>query len=479
MTEILNSINSIIWSNAMIILCIGEGIYFSIATRFLQISNFRDMLKLLFAKATNESGVSSFQAFAIALCGRIGTGNIVGVATAIAMGGPGSIFWMWVIAIFGAATAYVEATLGQIYKEKKDGEYRGGPAYYIEKGMGIKWYATLFAFVTVVSTGLLLPSVQSNSISSGLSTAFNIPTHYTAIALVVLIILIISGGIKRISKFSEIIIPIMSGGYILLAFIIIGLNIHHVPSMFVLIFKSAFGMEEAFAGIVGAAISWGVKRGIYSNEAGQGTAPHAAAAAAVSHPAKQGLVQSFSIYVDTLLVCTATAFMILITGQYNITPPNVSPIVENIPGVEYTAFTQYAIGHHFPALGSAFVAIALFCFAFTTIIAYYYMAETNFAYLDKKNQYFKYGKWVIALMVIGSTYYGAIKTADAAWTLGDIGVGSMAWLNLIAILILHKPALKALKDYRAQKKEGKDPHFNPTDLGIKNSDYWENKAKKQ
>jgi AGCS family alanine or glycine:cation symporter len=474
MTDILNSINDIIWSNAMILLCIGAGIYFSIATKFLQITNFRDMLKLLFAKATNDSGVSSFQAFAIALCGRIGTGNIVGVATAIAMGGPGALFWMWTIAILGSATAYIEATLGQIYKEKKDGEYRGGPAYYIEKGIGLKWYAVLFALVTIVSTGLLLPSVQSNSISSGIQTAFNIPTHYTAIGLVALTLVIISGGIKRISKFSEIIIPIMSGGYILLALIIIAMNIGQVPSMFALIFKSAFGFEEAFSGIIGAAIAWGVKRGIYSNEAGQGTAPHAAAAAAVSHPAKQGLVQAFSIYVDTLLVCTATGFMILITGQYNVTPKDAAVIVENLPSVDYTGFTQYAIAYEFPAMGKAVVAIALFFFAFTTIIAYYYMAETNFAYLDKNNKYFRYGKWAIAAMVLFSTYYGAVKTADAAWTLGDIGVGSMAWLNLIAILILRKPALKALKDYRAQKKQGKDPHFNPNDLGIKNANYWEN-----
>ncbi|MET3732004.1 alanine/glycine:cation symporter family protein [Moheibacter stercoris] len=472
MTDFINKINGIVWSEALIILCIGAGIYFSIATKFLQITNFRDMLRLLFAKATNDSGVSSFQAFSVALCGRIGTGNIVGVATAIAMGGPGAVFWMWVIAILGSATAYIEATLGQIYKEKKDSEYRGGPAYYIEKGMGVKWYAMLFALVTIVSTGLLLPGVQSNSISSGMRTAFEIPTHYTAIALVVLTLLIISGGIKRISKFSEIIIPIMSGGYILLALIIIGMNIGQVPEMFSLIIRSAFGMEEAFGGIIGAAIAWGVKRGIYSNEAGQGTAPHAAAAAAVTHPAKQGLVQAFSIYVDTLLVCTATAFIILITGQYNVTPADSEALITHIPGVNYTAFTQYAIAHHFPAMGSAFVAIALFCFAFTTIIAYYYMAETNFAYLDKKNQYFKYGKWVIALMVLASTYYGAVKTADVAWTLGDIGVGSMAWLNLIAILILHKPALKALRDYRAQKKQGKDPDFNPTELGIKNAEFW-------
>lgn len=477
MTEFIKQINSIIWSDAMIILCIGAGIYFTIATKFLQITNLKDMLKLLFAKATNDSGVSSFQAFAIAICGRVGTGNIAGVATAIAMGGPGAVFWMWTIAILGSATAYIEATLGQIYKEKKDGQYRGGPAFYIEKGLGVKWYAVLFALVTIVSTGLLLPSVQSNSIAAGVETAFNFPVEYSGIILAILVFIIVSGGIKRISKFSEIIVPVMSIGYIILAFVIIILNFNQIPAMFSLILRSAFGLESAFGGIIGAAISWGVKRGIYSNEAGQGTAPHAASAAAVSHPAKQGLVQAFSIYVDTLLICTATAFMILITGQYNVISPENEIIVENLPGIDYgPAFTQFAISKHFPTLGSGFVAISLFFFAFTTIIAYYYMAETNLAYLDKKGKVFKYTKWLIALMVIGSTYYGSIKTAEMAWTLGDIGVGSMAWINLIAILLLHKPALKALKDYRKQKKEGKDPQFNPKELGIKNADYWDSKS---
>lgn len=474
--EIINSINSVIWSNAMILLCAGAGIYFSIATKFLQFSNFRDMIRLLFSGGSTEKGVSSFQAFAIALCGRIGTGNIAGVATAIAMGGPGAVFWMWAIAILGSASAYIEATLGQIYKEVKDGQYRGGPSYYIEKGLGVKWYAILFAIVTILSTAFFLTGVQSNSISKSMQTAFNIPLEYTGLALVVLIFLIVVGGIKRISKFAEWIVPFMSIAYILVALIMIAVNYDQVPGMFGLIFRSAFDFEPAFGGMIGSAIAWGVKRGIYSNEAGQGTAPHAAAAAAVSHPAKQGLVQAFSVYVDTLLVCTATAFVILITGKYNVYNPEGGYLVENLPGVEMgPAYTQYAVAELSPGLGSAFVAVSLAMFAFTTLIAYYYMAETNLTYLDKKGRYFKVGKWVIIAMVLGSTYYGSIKSASMAWTMGDIGVGSMAWLNLIAILLLRKPALKALKDYRAQKKAGKDPVFNSKALGIKNADYWEDK----
>ncbi len=474
--QIVNEINAVIWSNALIILCVGAGLYFSIRTGFLQISNFRDMVRLLFSGGSTEKGVSSFQAFAMALCGRIGTGNIAGVATAIAMGGPGAIFWMWTIAILGSASAFIEATLGQIYKEVKGGQYRGGPSYYIEKGLGMKWYAVLFALVTIASTAFFLTGVQSNSISKSIETAFNIPLEYTGITLIVLCFLIVVGGVKRISRFAELVVPIMSVFYIFVALLIIAVNYDQVPAMFSLIFKSAFNLEPAFGGIIGSAIAWGVKRGIYSNEAGQGTAPHAAAAAAVSHPAKQGLVQAFSVYVDTLLTCSATAFMILITGQYNVYGPDGGYIVENLPGVELgPAYTQFAVAQLFPSLGSAFVAVSLAMFAFTTLIAYYYMAETNLTYLDKKGNLFKYGKWIIIILFLGSTYFGAVRSASFAWTLGDIGVGSMAWLNLIAILLLQKPALKALKDYRAQKKQGKDPVFNSKELGIKNADYWEDK----
>ena len=288
MDKIINEINNLVWSNALIILCLGTGIYFSLTTKFLQVRYFKEMIRLLFDGKSSDKGVSSFQAFAIAISGRIGTGNIAGVATAIAMGGPGAVFWMWVIAFLGSASAFVEATLGQVYKQVNNGEYRGGPSYYIEKGLGIKWYAILFAVATVASTALLLPGVQSNSIALSVENAFQIPVAYTGGAVVLLLGLIIFGGVKRIGKVAEIVVPFMAGGYIIMALVIIGLNITSVPAVFGLIIKSAFSLEPAFAGIFGLAVAWGVKRGIYSNEAGQGTAPHAAAAAEVTHPAKQG-----------------------------------------------------------------------------------------------------------------------------------------------------------------------------------------------
>lgn len=472
MEKIISSINDIIWSNALILLCLGAGIYFSIITGFLQVRYLKDMVKLLFGSKSSAKGVSSFQAFTIAIAGRVGTGNISGVATAIAMGGPGAIFWMWLIAFLGAASAFVEATLGQIYKQVKDGQYRGGPAFYIEKGLGIKWYAVVFAIATVVSTAFFLPGVQSNSIAQSVNSAFNVPVAVTGGIVTLLLALIIFGGVKRIGKVAELVVPFMAAAYILMAITIIILNIREVPAVVSLIFRSAFNLEAAFSGVFGSAIAWGIKRGIYSNEAGQGTAPHAAAAAEVSHPAKQGLVQAFSVYIDTLFVCTATAFMILFTGKYNVVNPAGGFLVENMPGVATgPAFTQEAINSNFPAVGSGFVAIALFFFAFTTLMAYYYIAETNLSYLDKKGSPWKVT--ALRILILVATFYGTIKTAEIAWTLGDIGVGLMAWLNIIAIIFLQKPALKALKDYKRQKKAGVDPVFRPRELGIKNADEWQ------
>lgn len=475
MEQLIKTLYDIIWSDALIFLCLATGIYFSIATGFLQLTNLKSMVKLLLGGSASKKGVSSFQAFAIALSGRIGTGNIAGVATAIAMGGPGAVFWMWLIAFLGSASAFVEATLGQIYKEVKDGQYRGGPAFYIEKGLGVKWYGIIFAVATILSTAFFLPGVQSNSIALSSDNAFSIPVQYTGAGLVVLLGLIIIGGVKRIAKVAQVVVPFMAGGYILMAMVIIGLNIGEIPAVFGLIIRSAFDFEPAFGGLVGMAIAWGVKRGIYSNEAGQGTAPHAAAAAEVSHPAKQGLVQAFSVYVDTLFVCTATALMILFTGSYNVHHPDGGYFVENLPGAEIgPVYTQEAIAHHFPLLGAPAVAIALLFFAFTTILAYYYMAETNLSYLDRKGRH-KWAIWALRILILGTTYYGTVRTAELAWTLGDIGVGMMAWLNLIAILLLRKPALRALKDYRKQRREGKDPEFHPLQHGIKGADFWEHK----
>ena len=473
MESLVGALNDLIWSRALIGLCLGAGLYFSIRTRFMQVRGFGEMIRLMFRSKPSAAGVSSFQALAMSLSGRVGIGNIAGVATAIAYGGPGAVFWMWVVAFLGASTSFIECTLAQIYKEKDaQGLYRGGPAYYIEKAMGQKWYAMTFAVATVLACGFLLPGVQANGIAASMHTAFGVPPLAVAAGIALVLAFIIFGGVRRIATFAEVVVPFMALGYILVALLIMALNAERVPEVISLIFRSAFGAEAAYGAVIGLAIEWGVKRGVYSNEAGQGTGPHSAAAAEVSHPAKQGYVQAFSIYVDTLLVCSATAFIILSSGLYNVINPAGGMLLEKLPGIgPGPGFAQNGVESALPGFGAGFVAIAILFFAFTTIVAYYYMAETNLSYLNRKTQ----RPWTVTLLrlaVIGAVVYGTVRSASLAWGLGDIGVGLMAWLNLVAILILQKPALLALKDYEAQKKAGLDPVFDPAPLGIRNATLW-------
>ncbi len=423
MQEIVDSINGLVWSEALIFLCLGAGLFFSVLTRFVQVRLFREMIRLIFSGKSSERGISSFQALAVSLSGRVGTGNIAGVAAAIGFGGPGAVFWMWVVAFLGAATAYVESTLGQIYKEEDEGEYRGGPAFYIEKAMGQRWYAWLFAITTIVATGLLLPGIQSNSITSAAELALGpgqmIVTDLgtvsstkliTAIGVVIVLGFIIFGGVKRIAKFTQIVVPFMALAYIIVAAVVVALNISELPGVFRLIITDAFTAQAGF----GAAIGWGVKRGVFSNEAGQGTGPHAAAACEVRHPAQQGLVQAFSVYIDTLFICSATAFMILITGAYNVHGADGGMIVANLPVTidpNTPTYTQLAVESMIPGVGKPFVAVALFFFAFTTLLAYYYIAETNIAYLRR---FFKVpGELIILkLALMASVFYGAVHEAS-------------------------------------------------------------------
>lgn len=478
MEKLVSTLNSVIWSPALVYLCLGAGLYFSVRTRFMQVRGFAEMIRLMFKGQSSASGVSSFQALAMSLSGRVGTGNIAGVATAIAFGGPGAVFWMWMVAFLGASTAYVESTLGQIYKERDpSGQYRGGPAYYIEKAMGQKWYAWIFAIVMVFASGLLLPGVQANSIAQGMNTAWGVPSWVSALVVALALGFIIFGGVRRIARFAEFVVPFMAVGYILMALYVMATDIGQVPVVFGLIVNSAFGMQAGFGAVLGLAVQWGVKRGIYSNEAGQGTGPHAAAAAEASHPAKQGYVQAFSVYVDTLLVCSATAFLILSTGMYNVENPAGGFLYHALPGTEVgPSYTQAAVESVLPGWGAGFVAIALLFFAFTTIVAYYYMAETNIAYMNRT----VHRPWLIhalRLAQMAAVAYGSVRSAQLAWGLGDIGVGLLAWLNIIAILILQRPALIALRDYEQQKKAGLDPVFDPQKLGIQHAQLWnENKA---
>ena len=497
MEAAVHFINSIIWSKALIFMCLAAGLFFSVRTRFMQIRGFFEMCRLTVAGEKSDAGVSSFQALAMSMAGRMGIGNIAGVATAIAFGGPGAIFWMWVMGFLGASTSYIECTLAQIYKTKDaEGRYRGGPAYYIEKAMGLKWYAMAFALATIVAAGFLMPGVQANAIADSVINACRggslcgpldgqvfgmeqVQALKLGIGTVVALLLgvVIFGGVKRIASFAEIVVPFMAAGFILMAIIIMILNADRVPEMFGIIFDSAFGTHAAFGAMMGLAVEWGVKRGIYANEAGQGTGPHAAAASEVSHPAKQGYVQAFAVYFDTMMVCTATAFLILAAGTYNVysPTPGAEPVFLGLAGIaEGAGYAQAAVESVMPGFGAVFVAIAIFFFAFTTIMAYYYMAETNLTYLNN-NAKRPLTVLVLRLGIIGMVIFGAAHNAQLAWALGDIGVGLMAWLNIVAILIVQKPAMIALRDYERQKKLGLDPTFDPVALGIKNADFWQKK----
>lgn len=475
MEKAIEIINGIIWSHFLIGFLLLTGLYFTIKTRFLQFRLLKNMVSILYKNKASKTGVSSFQAFALDLSGRIGTGNIAGVATAIAWGGPGAVFWMWTIALIGAATAFAEATLGQLYKEVKDGEYRGGPAFYIQKGIGKTWYAMLFAIALMAANGLGTSGIQSNSIADGLQNAFGFNPLYTGLGIAIILGIIIFGGVQRIAKTAQIIVPFMGISYLLLALAIILMNFSQVPSVLKLIVESAFGRDATFGGIIGSAIAWGVRRGMFSNEAGQGTAPHASAAAEVKHPVQQGLVQAFSVYIDTLLICSATAFIILFSGMYNVENDSGGFLIQNLPDVEAgVGFTQAGIEHFFKGLGKPFVAIALMMFAFTSLLAIYYRVETNLSFLFKD----KIPSWALfslRILMIGGVVFGAYNKVEIAWKFGDIGVGLRTWLNLIALFLLRKSVFECLKDYEKQLREKKEPIFKVSKTSIKNAEFWESR----
>ena len=497
MEQLIDLLNGWIWSPALIYLCLGAGLFYSLITRFMQVRHFTEMIRLLFTRRDSAEGISSFQALSVALAGRVGMGNIAGVAAAIGFGGPGAVFWMWVTAFLGASTAYIESTLAQIYKEKDQGQYRGGPAYYFEKffgGASGKAFGFLFALASLISCGLFLPGVQANGVVNAIAKItgdgamvstfvgdVGMNKLVATLFIVVILGMIIFGGIKRIARVAEYVVPFMALGYILMAVLIVVINIDHLPRVIGMIVGDAFNAQAGF----GAAIGWGVKRGVYSNEAGQGTGPHHAAAAEVQHPAQQGIVQAFSVYVDTLFVCSATAFMILMTDMYNIqgTLEAGNFLVQNVAAdtsINSPAFTQMAVSSVFGNFGQIFVAIAVFFFSLTTIMAYYYIAETNVAYLTRS---FKTtgALFLIKVVLMFAVTYGAINSSGYIWNMGDVGVGLMAWLNIVGILVIFfmaKPAVKALNDYEAQQKAGVSKYtFDPQKLGIKNAHFWEERIK--
>ena len=453
MEKAVNWINEIIWSPALVFLLVAAGLYFTIRSRFVQVRKFGTMLRLLLPKKEKVTGgVSSFEAFCIALSGRVGTGNIVGVATAIALGGPGAVFWMWIIAFLGAATAFTESTLAKIYCYEHRGKLRGGPFAYIRQGLKSPFFAAMFAIVTALASGTLLTTVQSNGMAMALNNSFGIPKLLGGIILASLIALVVVGGMHRISKVASIVTPFMALVYILVAFVVLFVNRQQIPSMFALIFSSAFGAGPVCGGMMGSAIMLGTKRGLFSNEAGQGSGAIPSASAVVNHPVEQGLAQAFSVYVDTLLVCTATALMILSAGTFNVFDPATGEMVyAGAPelGNNYAAFTQNAVDSVLPGFGNMFVGVSLCFFVFTTVMAYYFNAESGVIYLfrGKSEKTERIVVTALRIVLICSIVFGAVKEANLVWTLGDIGVGLMAWINVVSILLLSPKVFGALKDF--------------------------------
>ena len=442
------------WNPGLVVLLLAVGLLFSICTRMVQVRRIGLMVRSLFGKRRGSDGISSFEAFCIALSGRVGTGNIVGVATAIAFGGPGAVFWMWMVAFFGASTAFVESTLSQMYKFRHSSGYRGGPFCLFDQGLGKRWIGVLFAIITFVACGVCLTMVQANGASTTMHNAFPVSTLTSGITLAVLLGIVIIGGVKRIASVASIVTPFMAFGYIILSVIVVGFHIHDVPAVLGSIFTNAFGINPIAGGIIGSTISMGVKRGIFSNEAGQGTGAIVSAAADVKAPAQQGLAQSFSVYVDTMFVCTATALMILTSGTYNIIDADGNMLVANAPelGNNYAAFTQNAVDTVFAGFGSKFVSVAMIFFTYSTIMAYYFYAESSIIYLfrDKNPKREKLVIRILQAVMLVSVVYGAVREADVVWQLGDIGVGLMAWFTVIGIILLFPKAIRALKDYEKE-----------------------------
>ncbi len=447
--SILGEINTILYSYVLIILLVGAGLFFTFKTKFIQFRLIPEMFKLIAEKAptdkSGKKGISSFQAFTISAASRIGTGNIAGVATAIALGGPGAVFWMWMIALIGGASALVESTLAQVYKVKdhNTGMFRGGPAYYMEKGLNKKWMAILFAVVITLTYGFVFNAVQANTISIAFEESFGTNRVVVGVIMAALTGIIVFGGLKRIVSFTQIIVPVMAILYIAVALLVVILNISELPSVLVLIIKSAFGLQEAFAGMLGAAIMNGIKRGLFSNEAGMGSAPNAAATASVSHPVKQGLIQTLGVFIDTLLVCTATAAIVLLSDAY---------LQSNAVSVN---LTQASLVGNLGDWAGSFLAITIFMFAFSTVIGNYYYGESNIGFIKES----KNGLFVFRILAVLFVMFGSVAKVQVVWDLADLFMAIMAIINLIAILQLWKVAKPVIDDYLTQRKQGKDPVF--------------------
>ena len=454
LNTVITQVNDALWAYLLIGALILCGLYFTIRSRFVQFTMLGDMFRQLVDSSSTHSGknrhISSFQAFAVSMATRVGTGNLAGVATAIAVGGPGAVFWMWLIALIGSATAFVEATLAQLYKRPSSDSFIGGPAYYISRGLHNKWMAGLFAVLITLTFGLSYNSIQSNAICGAMNKAFGFDPLVVGAIITAVALFIAFGGIRRIARVSSVLVPFMAFGYFVLALVVVIMNIHMLPHVLKLIVTSAFGFEQVAGGGLGATIMVGVKRGLFSNEAGEGSAPNVAATADVSHPVKQGLIQALGVFTDTLLVCSCTAFLVLISGLYT------------TDGLEGIQLTQASLQAQVGSLGTIFVAIAIILFAFTSIIGNYYYGEANIRYLTEK-------KWVLTVFRFLSggafVFLGAVASFEFVWNLGDLFMALVTLCNLIALAFLSKYAFKLLNNYRDQKRRGiKNPVFRRSDL---------------
>ncbi|MDA2340466.1 alanine/glycine:cation symporter family protein [Bacillus cereus] len=466
LAKVIGDVNNVLWSYIIIAMLIGLGLYFSFRVKFVQVRYFGEMIRLLGDGASSKtrkaqkekSGVSSFQAFCMSTASRVGTGNLAGVAIAISAGGPGAVFWMWLIAVIGGASAFVESTLAQIYKVKDGNTFRGGPAYYMEKGLNKRWLGAIFSVLITVSFGLIFNAVQSNTVAAAFDGAFKTDSRLVGLVMAGLLAVIIFGGVKRIARAVEMIVPVMAIIYVAVALFVVVTNITSIPYVFKEIFLHAFGIKEVVGGGLGAAILLGVKRGLFSNEAGMGSAPNAAATANVTHPVKQGFIQTLGVFTDTLLICSCTAFIILLSDVHN---------AADLNGIQ---LTQQALSQHIGPWASIFVAVAIFLFAFSSLVGNYYYGETNIEFLNGSKVLLN----AYRIAVLGMVMLGSVATIQIVWDLADLFMGIMAVINLVAIVFLSKYAFAALSDYIKQKKQGKDPVFYASSIpGLKNTECWE------
>lgn len=457
--NLIDPVSKVLYSYVLIYVLVAVGIYFTIRTRFVQIRYLGRMLKQVLHSREDGDGISSFQAFCIGLASRVGTGNIAGVAIALTLGGPGAIFWMWVVAAIGMATALIEATLGQVFKVRADdGTFRGGPAFYIQRGLGSRPGGILFAVLLVFTFGIAFNMLQANAIADVLNTSHEIEVHWTTIGLVILAAPVLFGGVKRVAKVAEFVLPLMALAYVALALVIVAMNITYLPHVLREIIGGAFGVNQmagGFTGGIAAAMLNGVKRGLFSNEAGMGSAPNVAATATVSHPVKQGLIQSLGVFVDTMVICSATAFIIMVSG-----PSVYDPAA---PGkMAGASLTQAAIGATLGSWTTGLMTVLVFVFAFSSVLGNYVYAEVNLFFLGANKNAIN----VFRVCVLGAIALGATSKLATVWDIADVAMGFMALVNLAAIVLLGKWAFAALRDYHRQVTEGRDPVFIADRAGL-------------